>query len=66
MKHEPSKKAKAVVKEQDLHSQEWRDFQGFPEPDTTPENFDLALKRAEARIGRKRARAATTASSANE
>jgi len=50
-----SAKSKAVTLKQKLHRQEWRDFQWPPEPETSPEEFELALSWAEERIARKRA-----------
>jgi len=37
------------MSEEKLHDQEWRDFQPFPEPESTTEKFRAALDRAQKR-----------------
>jgi hypothetical protein len=42
------------MKKPKLHTQEWRDFQPFPDPEGTLQSFKRALKRAEDRVKQKR------------
>ncbi len=41
------------MKKPKLHTQEWRDFQPVPDPESTTERFRAALKRAEERVKQK-------------
>jgi hypothetical protein len=41
------------MKRHDLHSQEWRDCQPLPEPESTSKRFMVALSQAEERIKQK-------------
>jgi len=36
-----------------LQTQEWRDFQSAPDPESTPQKFKAALTRAEERVKHK-------------
>ena len=45
------------MKKPKLHTQEWRDFQPVPDPESTTQRFRAAMKRAVERVkqkGRKR------------